>query len=219
MGGMAMIKNYFFDCGDVLLNLDVQRTIDCFAKLWRTDADGRMAFSTHDLFGVGTNRLMADFQTGAIHTDDFVKTLIPNLRPGTTPEQILEAWDAMLLDVPQCRIDALRRLKRNGFKVFILSNNNDEHLRWILDYFDKIGIVEGREIDEAYYSNLIGSAKPDPDLFRVAIERSGVDPAETLYFDDMEKNTIAGAKFGLQTICATGKEIDWEADILCKKTF
>ena len=59
---------------------------------------------------------------------------------------------------------------------------------------------------DAFFSNEMGASKPNPRIFEEAIRRSGVNPAETLYIDDMQVNVDAGAHFGLQTLCAKGDE-------------
>ena len=201
-----MIKNYFFDLGGVLMDLDVNRTLQALVALMPGTASGISSFSANDLFGVGENTLMADYQDGTIGTDAFVAALQPMCRPDVTREQLLAAWDAMLLGVPVRRLEALRQLRKQGKKVFLLSNNNEEHLRWTREHFNQIGLRMGEDVCEAYFSNEMGASKPSPRIFQEAIRRSGVNPAETLYVDDMQVNVDAGAQYGLQALCAKGDE-------------
>ncbi|KWW30959.1 MAG: HAD-superfamily hydrolase [bacterium P3] len=199
------IQNYFFDLGGVLMDLDVNRTLKAMAALSRHHgADS--GFAAQDLFGVGENRLMQDYQDGKIDTGQFLDALYPMCRPGVSREALIEAWDAMLLGIPQRRLEAIRNLRRKGKQVFILSNINEEHLRWSRIHFDHIGLRIGDDVTHAFFSNEMGVSKPDPYIFREAIRQSGVDPAETLYIDDMQVNVDAGARWGLQTLCARGDE-------------
>lgn len=202
------IQNYFFDLGGVLMDLDVERTLRAIVALMPQDlkTDEVGCFSANDLFGVGENRLMADYQDGTIGTDVFVAALLPRCRPGVSREQVLEAWDAMLLGVPVRRLEALRQLRRQGKKIFLLSNNNEEHLRWTRVHFNQIGLRMGEDVCEAFFSNEMGVSKPNPRIFEEAIRRSGVNPDETLYIDDMQVNVDAGARCGLQPLCAKGDE-------------
>lgn len=201
-----MIKNYFFDLGGVLMDLDVNRTLQALVALMPGTASSIGSFSANDLFGVGENRLMAEYQDGTIGTDAFVAALQPMCRPDVTREQLLAAWDAMLLGVPVRRLEALRQLRKQGKKVFLLSNNNEEHLRWTREHFNQIGLRMGEDVCEAYFSNEMGASKPSPRIFQEAIRRSGVNPAETLYVDDMQVNVDAGVQYGLQALCAKGDE-------------
>lgn len=203
-----MIHNYFFDMGGVLMDLDVDRTLRAMTALMPHDdaAAGVSRFTANDLFGVGENSLMADYQDGTIGTDQFVDALRAYCRPDVSREALLEAWDAMLLGIPAQRLEALRKLRRQGKKVFILSNINEEHLRWTLAHFNQIGLRLGEDVCEAFFSNEMGMSKPNPRIFEEAIRRASVLPEETLYIDDMQVNVDAGAQFGLQTLCAKGDE-------------
>lgn len=204
-----MIQNYFFDLGGVLMDLDVNRTLQAMAKLMAPDPLGKKAtdsFEANDLFGVGENRLMADYQDGTIGTEQFLDALMPMCRPQVTREQVIEAWDAMLLGIPERRLEALRELRQRGNKVFILSNINEEHLRWTHEHFNQIGLRIGEEVCEAFFSNEMGMSKPDDRIYREVIRRTGVVPSESLYIDDMQVNVDAGARHGLQTLCAKGDE-------------
>lgn len=202
------IQNYFFDLGGVLMDLDVNRTLQAMVALMphRGMKDDISSFSANDLFGVGENTLMADYQDGTIGTDAFFAALQPMCRPDVKRQQMLEAWDAMLLGIPPQRLETLRRLRQQGKQVFILSNINEEHLRWTREHFEQIGLLIGEDVCEAFFSNEMGMSKPDPKIYAEAIRRANVDPAETLYIDDMQVNVDAGAKWGLQTLCAKGDE-------------
>ena len=202
------IKNYFFDMGGVLMDLDVERTLQAMVSLMpeQTSSTTISRFSANDLFGVGENTLMADYQDGTIGTDDFLEALRSYCRPGIGRTELVEAWDAMLLGIPQHRLDVIRTLRNNGKKVFILSNINEEHLRWTLEHFNQIGLRLGEDVCEAFFSNEMGMSKPHPQIYQEAIRRANVNPEETLYIDDMQVNVDAGARIGLQTLCAKGDE-------------
>ena len=201
------IQNYFFDLGGVLMDLDVNRTLQAMVALMpEKNASGIGSFSANDFFGVGENTLMADYQDGTIGTDAFVEALQAYCRPDVTRAELLEAWNAMLLGITQKRIEALRQLRKQGKQVFILSNINEEHLRWTREHFDQIGLRIGEDVCEAFFSNEMGMSKPNPRIFEEAIRRAGVNPAETLYIDDMRVNVDAGAQWGLHTLCAKGDE-------------
>lgn len=193
-----MIKNFFFDLGNVLLDIDPQRTLDQLSKLIACDAP----FSPSDLFGTGANKLVADYQEGTITSDLFFESIRSLCRPHTTTQQIIEAWDAMLIRIPPTRVEAIRRLRDKGHNVYILSNINEEHLRWARNHFDEVGLTFGKDINTAFFSNEMHLAKPDLRIFSQAIRTSRVNPSETLYIDDQQKNIDAGAKMGFHVLCA-----------------
>ena len=206
-----MIRNYFFDLGGVLMDLDIKGSLQRFAQLVEPHSNGN-DIVPEDLLGVGENALIQAYQVGGISTGDFIDALKRYCRPEVSESTLIEAWDSMLKGIPIQRVDALRKLHDTGGRIFILSNINEEHLRWSRKHFEEVGLRVGQEIEAAYFSNEIGMAKPDPHIYQYAIEHSGVRPDETLYIDDMAVNIEAGAKQGLQTLCAKGDE--WISTIL-----
>lgn len=64
-----------------------------------------------------------------------------------------------------------------------------------LDWFEDI-VVSGVE----------GLAKPDPAFFRLAMDRCGLVPEETLFVDDVRANVDSALSLGFDAICFTGAD-------------
>jgi 2-haloacid dehalogenase len=45
-----------------------------------------------------------------------------------------------------------------------------------------------------------GVAKPDPQIFRILLDRFALDPSSTVFIDDAERNTDAARGLGLRTV-------------------
>ena len=60
------------------------------------------------------------------------------------------------------------------------------------DYFD--GIVTSFEAK---------SIKPDAKIFHTVVEKLGINPEETLFLDDSQKNLDAAAELGFKTLLVT----------------
>ena len=43
------------------------------------------------------------------------------------------------------------------------------------------------------------AAKPNEDIFEIAIDRTGITPAETVYIDDLAANCDTGRRLGFRT--------------------
>ena len=54
-----------------------------------------------------------------------------------------------------------------------------------------------RLFDESFYSWELGTKKPEPTYFELALERIGAEPAQVLFVDDMEVNVEAARGVGL----------------------
>ena len=106
----------------------------------------------------------------------------------------------MILDVPAKRVEVLQDLGKK-YNVYLFSNTNKIHIDRLLGKFQvQHGIDFESLFVSVYYSQEIHERKPDLRSFHKVIELSGVDPQETLFVDDLEKNTIGAVKVGLKTL-------------------
>lgn len=191
---MQGIKNIIFDLGGVILNINYQRTYEAFTAL------GVQNFN--ELYNqFKGSSLFNDLETGHITPEAFLSEMKKHVPEQVTPEQITDAWNAMLLDFPLQRLQLLQQL-RQYYGLYLLSNTNAIHL----ETFNRI-LQESRGIpslavffDKAYYSHLMGCRKPDRESYLMVLEENGLKAEETLFIDDTLPN-IEGAKaVGLQTI-------------------
>src|SRR5688572_26254953 len=126
---MNNIKNIIFDYGAVLFNINHQLTIEAFKQLGLPDA--------HGFFGhLKQNELFDQFEVGAITPQEFRNSIRQIIHPDLSDEQIDDAWNKMLLGIPQENLDLLTKLKAR-YRTFLLSNNNEIHYGWILDHLKK----------------------------------------------------------------------------------
>jgi len=80
------------------------------------------------------------------------------------------------------------------FKVALLSNLNEMHWRFLRP---QIPVVE--RFCDRVLSFELGLAKPDPEIFRVALRRLGNPPPETCaFFDDMPSFVEVARSLGIQ---------------------
>ena len=149
-----------------------------------------------------TRQLMHDYEYGNISTDDFLKTVQSYCHPGTTVEDVRNAWMSMLADLPQEKLDFIGTLRDSGYKTFLLSNSNQMHWDPIFEQYH----LE-RYFDGIYASHHLHMAKPNRDIFDFIEKNAHIDSAHTIYVDDLEKNRKAGETFlGWQT-CASVDEL------------
>ena len=202
-----MLKNYIFDLGGVLLDIRLQNAYERFVALGLPVAELDE--------GSDVCKLMENYQLGWLSTQNFCKQVAEKCSTETTPLDIERAWNSICLDVPNRKLEALRRLRqKNGVaSVSLLSNTNSLHWdccckNWFCangnkleDFFDKI-----------FLSQELHLQKPDPEIFNTAIRELGVSPAETIFLDDSAVNTAAAAACGLQTLTVT-PDIDWVKEL------
>ena len=156
---------YIFDLGGVLINLNVARCMRAFELLM--GEENMRAILGMDSNGEGvkavsvaTKQLMVDFEQGLISTDRFIAQVLRYCRPGTTEQQVIDAWMAMLGDLPTERLDFIDRLRAQSHPVYLLSNGNDLHF----DFINRTYALSSH-FDGFFLSQKMHLSKPDPQIF------------------------------------------------------
>jgi len=188
------IKNIIFDLGGVLLNLDFNLTKLAFVNL------GVAYFDVH-YTKARQNGLFDSFEIGQLSEQEFCVELRKLTTISASNYQIIDAWNAMLLNFPMERKLLLFNLK-NHFSTSLLSNTNETHI----NKFTKIIKNDINEnslaslFNSVYYSNEIGLRKPDQKVFEFVLEQNNYLPKETLFLDDSIQHIEGAKKCGIQTI-------------------
>ncbi|MGH2830920.1 MAG: HAD family hydrolase, partial [Actinomycetota bacterium] len=84
-------------------------------------------------------------------------------------------------------LPALRELKAHGYRLGLVSNWEG----WLPSVLDRTGLMP--LLDAVAVSGLEGVEKPDPALFRIALERMGVEPARAVYVGDSPSHDVQPA--------------------------
>lgn len=190
---LTNIRNIIFDLGKVLLNLDFDASIQAFQKLGLKNSvlDQRQVYS---------DPVFYELETGRVTPEAFrerVRNILNNRQ--LTDHQIDDAWCAMILDIPGHRVQTVQKLAEK-YQVFLFSNTNKIHIDRLLPAFKKQhGIDFATLFVKDFYSHELNERKPEISSFQKVIELSGVNPSETLFVDDLEKNIIGAQQAGLKT--------------------
>jgi len=83
---------------------------------------------------------------------------------------------------------ALALLRSKGLTLGLISNID----RDLSSTYDELGLSSS--LDVLVTSLAVGAAKPDPAIFRIALERAGVDASEAIHVGDMYHSDIMGAR-------------------------
>ncbi len=180
-----MIDTIIFDFGDIFINLDQQATINGLQSLglqsWNEDLD----------------HLNTSFEKGQISRDNFLLGIQKQI-PNAKIDEILTAWNAVLLDFPLYRLEFLQLVSQQ-YRLFLLSNTDAIHI----DHFEQ---REGLSFysdfyqcfEKVYFSYEMGMRKPDAEIFNTLIRQHELSPKRTLFVDDKKDNTDAAKAIGIQ---------------------
>lgn len=187
------VKNIIFDFGGVIINIDPQKTIQALKSL--------KFYQPEKIFSNPNSACMLNkLEIGAISDQEFIMYVKQFCKPETTSFEIIRAWNAMLLDIPQNRIKLLQTLKKD-YRIFLLSNTNHIHyLSYIVD-FEKTthGIKFNDFFDKAYFSFEIKMRKPNIEIYKHVINEQQLNPEETLFIDDSIENIETAKMLNLKT--------------------
>jgi putative hydrolase of the HAD superfamily len=92
-------------------------------------------------------------------------------------------------------VDLLRELKPH-YRLALLSNTDLSDMEtWIAD-------VQGLAdmFDVVVPSAKVGLAKPEPEIYQLTLDLLGLKPDETLFIDDLPRNTTAAEALGIPSI-------------------
>ncbi len=191
---LTQIKNIIFDLGGVIINIDYNKSIAELQKLCKNNCN--VAYSQRE-----QSKLFDMFETGASSPEEFRNELRTAYGITAPDEEIDAAWNAMLLDIPQERIDLLMELGKK-YRIFLLSNTNAIHLikfNEIVAHSFTIPSLDSL-FEQSYYSHLIGKRKPDALVFEEIIAMNGLEKNETLFIDDSIQHIESANKVGIQTL-------------------
>ncbi|HUR32050.1 MAG TPA: HAD family hydrolase [Saprospiraceae bacterium] len=192
-------KTLLFDLGNVIIDLDINKAFESLQQLCKRDANQSKI-----------DNVIQKYECGQVSTEIFINTLLSQSYSDVQALDIIEAWNSMLLGIPDKRLRMLRELKQI-YNVYLLSNTNWLHLEWVHRYMKTAHGVDDFENEffhKAYYSHVVGDRKPKPSLFQYVIKDAALYPEETLYMDDVQENINTAINLRFQTyLVKPGEEI------------
>ncbi len=186
------IRNIVLDLGGVILELDVNKSIELLKELGLHGEENLdIIFSKYPFF--------LKFETGRISPDEFIDALSTQLGDHKPKEKIIEAWNAMILGFQPDTLKLLSGLSKE-YRMFLLSNTNALHEVYYNDILHmKHGITNLTDIfEKVYYSHDVNMRKPDHEIFHHVLADSRLNASETLYIDDTEVHVKAAMEVGIQ---------------------
>lgn len=195
------IKNLIFDLGGVIIDIKRDNCVEALKELGMADADKFLG----DYIQKGP---FLQLENGSITAAQFRDEIRRHIPHPVTDAQIDEALGKFLIGIPVKRLRMLEALHKN-YRLYILSNTNP--IMWdqgIKQFFESDGHTREYYFDGEVASFKAGCVKPDKEIFQYAIDNLGIDPAESVFFDDSTDNTRAAEALGFNTVhVAPGQDI------------
>jgi glucose-1-phosphatase len=140
-----------------------------------------------------------EFERGKLSPAQWAERFIKDWDVDLTPNEFLAkftTWSRRVLPGAKELLEELRARYRLG----ALSNSNELH--WERNT-NELKIIELLEF--AISSHQVGLCKPDPDIYKVAIDRAKVSSPEAIvFFDDLATNVEAAKSVGMRAYQVRG---------------
>lgn len=89
----------------------------------------------------------------------------------------------------------LKDLKKQGKRIFLLTNYADKSFDNTKEYFDFFKFADGEIV-----SAKVNLCKPDKRIYTTLLDKYSIKPSEAVFLDDRKENVDAAAKLGITAI-------------------
>lgn len=195
---LADVDTVFLDAGGVLLQPRKTRVTAALAEVGVEIDCGRLT-EAHYRGMAAIDRALSEPEVFGDYHDAYIDHLgleavdrllaLDVLRPLYAPGSLL--WDEPLDGV----VDGLRDLAGRGLTMVVVSNADGS----VADMLDSAGVLQvgpgpGVGIAAIVDSGIIGITKPDPRIFRHALDLVGAEPDRTIHVGDAYEFDVMGAR-------------------------
>lgn len=176
------MKNIVFDLGQVLFRRDPGKCTPEFIEFFRFIRSRELP------------RFWNEYDRGTLAVEEVIEELCRHngcgravaeghLRTAIERQEPVRATERLIGE-----------LKAAGYRLYVLSNMSREFIDF-LRRFPVYALFDGEVV-----SCEEGLCKPEPAIYRLLLDRYGLDPAETLFTDDRPDNIEAARAVGIRAV-------------------
>ena len=175
-----MIKNIIFDLGNVLVKYSPENFLNKYVKKENQEDFIINIFKSKDWL---------ELDRGILSYEDAIEVFTKRV-----PEEKESIEKLFRENISSCispieeNVEIMRKLKNNGYNVYILSNFHQPAFEYIRENWDFIREFNG-DVVWCYYHYI----KPEREIYETLLNKYNLTPSETIFIDDVDAN-INGAK-------------------------
>ncbi len=181
-----MYKAVIFDLGKVLIQFDFKRGYSAL--------EGLCPYPAAEIRQrIAATGLVSRFETGLVEPRDFVAQLSGILDLRVDYDGFCRIWSSIFAEplIPESMLEGLGA----RYRLLLLSNTNAIHFAMIEENYPLI-----RHFHDRVLSFEVRAMKPQPEIFRAAVDRAGCLPAECFYTDDIPEFVEAAGRLGIDAV-------------------
>lgn len=187
-----MYKLILFDLGGVLFTSGMNVFVNSVSKRYGIEEK-----TIRELVDYG--KLGSLYREGKITRDEFWKKVISKLDLKETADELEKEWIDGYKLIEGTRNIIIRLSK--SFKVMFLSDNVKEREEVLEKKYAFKSLFTG-----GVFSHEVGVRKPDPRVYKIALEKAGIKADQTVFIDDKESCLIPAREMGITSILFTSPE-------------
>jgi len=180
------VTHIFFDLGNILVGLRSGTKLKTLANRSGQTVE---AFCEK----IWSHERAHDYERGRYSCEEYFDYLARELDLSHAVEELREAFCDIFHPLPE-RV-ALAHALAKQYPVALISNTCAAHIRYLEATFDFFPLFHPR-----IYSHEVGSRKPHPRIYEIALEKSGAQPAQSLFIDDLSENLTTPSEMGWHTL-------------------
>ena len=177
---------FLFDLGNTLIKLAYERVLENICRESTVQRDDLIDI----LEAPGSYR---DMERGAVTFWEFYEFICDKTGYRGSIRDFHELWSDFF-EGTMPGIEELLERVRARYRVAFLSNSNEVHAELIPRKFSSLFAKDDRFI----FSHRVKVAKPDPEIFRRALDTIGALAYQVVYIEDLSENVAAARSLGMQ---------------------
>lgn len=189
-----MVTWFLFDLGNTLIKLAYERVLQNICRRASIRRDALVEL----LEAPGGYR---DLERGAVTFIEFYEFLCDRAGYRGSLRELRDVWSDFFDGTIVGSEELLDRI-RATYRIAFLSNSNEVHAEVIPRKFSSLF----RKDDRFVWSFRFKVAKPDPEMFRRALEVIGALPQHVVFIDDLSENVAAARSVGIRSFQFEGVE-------------
>ena len=185
-----MIKNIIFDIGGVLVSFEPDRV---FREMRLPEEEVQILYQH-----TAKSPYWKELDRGVLPKEEVFQTMV-NTMPQAYRKDAMEFFTKRIPEAVTSfdySADWLKGLKERGYNIYLLTN----YPEWLFETHWKKGFTFVPYVDGKVVSGKVKLIKPDHAIYETIIKKYSLNPAESVFIDDVKENVQAAKETGLNAI-------------------
>jgi len=187
------MKHFIFDMGGVIVKpMKIEEIYNSFE--WTISWEQFLDKFTSSKEAILIHR-------GQITIIDYFNYIKQYLKKEVSYDEFIKSYIKSKQSPYEDTMEVIFQLKRQGYKVYILSNLREIDFECYQKKFDT------SIFDDKFLSYELNMLKPDKEIYKYVLEKIKATPDNVYFFDDTKENVNAATALGINSYQVTGKTI------------